>query len=201
MCTLMILPGCSFPGFKPRPSTPEQPAPKQGTYIAMLLPTSGSLGSITTKIMRGANLAASELRQKGQNVTVTLIGTSGNWQQKLSQLPPEYTVIGGPLQKKVYDQAKNSGLTSQRMLFAFMGKLDSGDEGRTAWRFFASAEDQVDAVAGLVNDLGIRSVGAFYPMSDSFSVRMTNLLEQQLAGKKERPSEVVPCDLVLRKST
>ena len=86
MCTLMILPGCSFPGFKPRPSTPEQPAPKQGTYIAMLLPTSGSLGSITTKIMRGANLAASELRQKGQNVTVTLIGTSGNWQQKLSQL-------------------------------------------------------------------------------------------------------------------
>ena len=69
MCTLMILPGCSFPGFKPRPSTPEQPAPKQGTYIAMLLPTSGSLGSITTKIMRGANLAASELRQKGQNVT------------------------------------------------------------------------------------------------------------------------------------
>ena len=64
MCTLMILPGCSFPGFKPRPSTPEQPAPKQGTYIAMLLPTSGSLGSITTKIMRGANLAASELRQK-----------------------------------------------------------------------------------------------------------------------------------------
>lgn len=183
MCTLMILPGCSFPGFKPRPSTPEQPAPKQGTYIAMLLPTSGSLGSITTKIMRGANLAASELRQKGQNVTVTLIGTSGNWQQKLSQLPSEYTVIGGPLQKKVYDQAKNSGLTSQRMLFAFMGKLDSGDEGRTAWRFFASAEDQVDAVAGLVNDLGIRSVGAFYPMSDSFSVRMTNLLEQQLADK------------------
>ena len=28
-----------------------------------------------------------------------------------------------------------------------------------------------------------------------------DLLEQQLAGKKERPSEVVPCDLVLRKST
>ena len=179
MCTLMILPGCSFPGFKPRPSTPEQPAPKQGTYIAMLLPTSGSLGSITTKIMRGANLAASELRQKGQNVTVTLIGTSGNWQQKLSQLPPEYTVIGGPLQKKIYDQAKNSGLTSQRMFFAFMGKIDSGDEGRTAWRFFASAEDQVDAVAGLVNDLGIRSVGAFYPMSDPSGM---SLSAKALAG-------------------
>lgn len=184
MCALLALPGCSLPGFKSRSSTPEQePAQRQGTYIAMLLPNTGSLGAISTKIMRGANLAAADLRKKGQNVTVTLIGTSGNWQQKIAQLPPEYTIIGGPLQKSVYEKAKNAGLTEQRMFFAFLGKLDSGDEGRTAWRFFASAEDQVDAVAGLAGDLGLRSVGSFYPASDSFGVRMTNLLEQKLADK------------------
>ena len=177
--SLALLAGCAMPGFL-KPQKPEKPAQPRGTTVALVVP-SGKVASIVTALTSGARLAAQQ--QAGTRpVTVRVIATQGNWLQELAALP-ENTVIGGPLSEASYKKMKAAGIMDKKVVFAFLGKLDAGDEGTVAWRFYPSLEDQIDAVVKLsVDRLDIRTMASFGP-ADNFSVAATNLLEQKLAAQ------------------
>lgn len=183
--TIVSLAACSVLGPSRQheePSSPVSPAASE-QHVVFLLPNEGVYTPISQKILSGARLAVSELKQKGSTMVIKVIYTKGNWLQELAALPPQYNIIAGPVQEKVYQQVRRAGLTEKRTFFTFLGKLEPGDEGVRAWRFFTSAEDQADAIVKFVSsDLGITTVGALYP-SDSYSLHMTNLVEQKFAAK------------------
>lgn len=152
--------------------------------IAMALPTSGPYATIAGKIRKGAELAKQELRKQDIQVQLKNINTTAtDWLKQLANLPPEYAVVGGPLQDKNYLALRNAGMLQQRVYFAFLPTLAQGDEGKTAWRFFPSQQDQIDALINFATDqLNIRTYGALYP-GDNYGKRMTALLENVL-GKR-----------------
>ncbi|MCR5171031.1 MAG: hypothetical protein K6C33_11320 [Desulfovibrio sp.] len=182
LCLSACLAGCALPGLgsdKPQ----RTPGLSPGPCVVLVLPNTGNFAPISKKIETGAQLAKSSFSRNGATVHVKVIYTQPGWVEQVRALPKEFAVVGGFLQPDVFKQALSSGLTRERNVFAFLGKLPAGTEGVDAWRFFASAEDQADAVVRLLaDDLGCRSVGALYP-NDKFSLRMTGLLEEKLAGK------------------
>ena len=121
---------------------------------------------------------------QGIRLTIDTINTDApDWQAKLQALPPECAVIGGPLRPQIYKQARDSGLVDRRIFFAFLNNLEPGDEGRRAWRFFPSPQDQIDALISFATDgMGMRSFGVFYP-SDTFGTRMSALFGQTAARR------------------
>ena len=153
----------------------------QGVCVVLALPTSGSVASIGRKVGSGASLAQQELGQSGVQVQLEILNTeSPDWLSKLAALPPQCVVVGGPLQAGNFQQMKTGNALSRHAVFAFMPQLGEGEEGRMAWRFFASPQDQIEAVARLAyDDLGLRSFGAFYP-EDAYGKRMTALFTQRM---------------------
>ena len=174
--SLALLAGCAMPGFL-KPQKPEKPAQPRGTTVALVVP-SGKVASIVTALTSGARLAAQQQAGTGP-VTVRVIATQGNWLQELAALP-ENTVIGGPLSEASYKKMKAAGIMDKKVVFAFLGKLDAGDEGTVAWRFYPSLEDQIDAVVKLsVDRLDIRTMASFGP-ADNFSVAVTAVIDNIL---------------------
>ncbi|MDR0339349.1 MAG: ABC transporter substrate-binding protein [Desulfovibrio sp.] len=158
------------PGASTATTSPGGPAPGQPVVLA--LPLSGTYGPISAKIVAGARVACAETGSPLEVIDTDQVG----WVSKIDALPGNATVIGGPLRRDDYAKAKAQGLTSRRAVFAFLSLLDSGDEGRTAWRFFSSPEDQVDALLGFTSRLGINGYGVFYP-EDNFGRRMASIFE------------------------
>lgn len=152
--------------------------------VALALPTSGPYATVAARIKRGADAALAELKTRGVNTRLVSIDTSkGNWTHLVAQLPESCAVVGGPLGEASYLDARKAGLLDKRMFFPFVPTLTHGDEGKLAWRFFPSPQDQIDAlVSCAVDKLNIRSFGAFYP-DDSYGRRMTSLLEKSLAER------------------
>lgn len=144
--------------------------PSQGT-VALLIPLQGRYGTYAQKISAGAQAAQHALAQSGVGATVVVIDTeTPGWQQQLASLPRN-TVIGGPLTREAYEQAKAAGLLQGRAVFTFMSQLDPGEEGVSAWRFFSSPHDQVASLLEFCRSLGIHGVGSLYP-SDDYGQRM-----------------------------
>ena len=145
--------------------------------IAMLLPQSGSYSTVSRQIITGAKIAQKFLQEQGIQWNITFIDTQDpNWISYLENLPPNCSVIGGPLQTNIYKTLYNSKLTGQRAFFTFLTRLpDPSIEGIDAWRFFTSPEDQVTAVINVAqNDLGIKSFGSFY-QDNTYGKGMNNL--------------------------
>ncbi|MCR4666625.1 MAG: hypothetical protein K5657_04940 [Desulfovibrio sp.] len=155
-----------------------------GRALALLLPTSGPHATIASKIIQGAHAARKELATEGVQIELAVIDTSAqDWLAKLQALPERFVVVGGPLQQKIYNSLRTSPVLQNKVLFAFLNNLNANDEGRIAWRFFPSPEDQVDALVSFSQDrLGIRSFGAFYPQ-DSYSIKMVSLFEKTVARR------------------
>ncbi|MBR4742058.1 MAG: hypothetical protein IK079_04090 [Desulfovibrio sp.] len=152
--------------------------------VALMLPLSGPYGLVAAKITQGARAAGQELQKRGVNVRVIVFNTnSKDWLQRLEKMPPHNVVIGGPLEPQAYNQAKARHLFDKRVCFAFLNKLDKQDEGRIAYRFFPSQQDQIDALVDFATEkMRIRSFGAFYP-TDEYGLKMVALLEKTLADK------------------
>lgn len=155
--------------------------------IILVLPTSGQYANISRKIRQGAEAAQNELKKTGSNVRIENINTdSPDWLAQLQRLPESCAVVGGPLRDKSYTEARTAGLTQQRIFFAFTPNLQPGDEGKTAWRFFPSPQDQIDALLRFsADELNIRTYGALLP-SDHYGRRMTSILETTL-NKRQMP--------------
>lgn len=147
--------------------------------VALALPMSGPFGPIGWKVARGASSAQWELARTGQNVDVRVVNTEApDWIEQVSALPQMCTVVGGPLRTTIFSQAKARQLPQQRAFFTFVPQLDEGEEGKLAWRFFTSSEDQVAALLRFtVNDLGISRYGTLYP-DEAYGRRMANLFSQ-----------------------
>lgn len=175
------------------PSTPtSQPAPQEArfndTCLVLALP-GGPYADITARITNGAKAAQQELSAAGHTVRIEHINTDApDWLAKLAALPPACTVVGGPLHAPAYTAAKTQ--SANHAFFAFLPQLGAGEEGHSAWRFFPSPADQVNALLRFTKqDLGINAYGAFYP-SDAYGSKMTNLLAQAVRANSGTITEV-----------
>lgn len=176
---LVCLSACQGPFFKSKGAgIPENPC------VALALPADGPYAPFASKIRKGAALAKEELAASGVNLTIENVNTaSPDWLRRLDALPPQCAVVGGPLRKEAYVQAQKAGALERRVFFSFVPALQPNDEGRRAWRFFPSPQDQIDALTRFVaDDLNIRAFGSFYPR-DSYGPRMTELMEKSLNQK------------------
>ena len=175
----ITLSGCQFPGMGKKDD--QAVYDSQNPCVVLALPNSGPYSAITSRIKRGAALAAEALKKNGRTVRMEEIDTENpNWLNSIAQLPAECAVVGGPLQEKTYLQARSSGIFAKKVFFAFVPNLQDEDEGKIAWKFFPSPEDQANALIRFVTeDLNIRSFGAFYP-DDEYGKKMTAIFRKAL---------------------
>lgn len=179
LCVLAVsLCGCSMPWLKDGRKTNENPC------VVLALPASGNYSPVAAKIKRGAAEAQKNLVASGVNLRLENINTEDpEWLKKLAALPEMCVMVGGPLQHKKYVAANKAGILQNRAFFTFLPTLQGGEEGKLAWRFFPSPQDQVDAVARFAGDeVNLRSFGALYP-NDTYGKRMAGLLEKTLSAK------------------
>ncbi len=149
--------------------------------VALVIPQTGSASALGRQVAAGAQAAVDDLRLSGKNVDLRIIDTGlTGWQQAVQSLPPQFVMVGGPLIPGRYKAVKAAA--SGRALFSFTASLPSGDEGVHAWRFFASADDQIKALLDGASSLGITSFGVFSP-GDSYSKRMGGLFMQEAAAR------------------
>lgn len=152
--------------------------------VVLALPAGGPAAPMAAKIKRGAGIALEALKKGGVQARLINIDTeSPDWLAKLETLPQECAVVGGPLQDKPYIAARQSKAVERRVFFSFVPNLPQGDEGKLAWRFFPSPQDQIESLLNFATqNLNIRSYGAFYP-DDNYGRRMTALFEDALARR------------------
>ncbi|MDR2800725.1 MAG: ABC transporter substrate-binding protein, partial [Desulfovibrio sp.] len=130
-------------------------------------------------IAAGAKAACAQMSSGGQQVSLIVIDSGQpDWISKIEALPPEATIVGGPLRRDDYSKAKGGGLLARRAFFTFLPSLEAGDEGQKAWRFFSSPKDQVDTLLAFTSRLGIKGYGVFYP-DENFGQRMAALFEER----------------------
>ena len=152
--------------------------------VALALPLTGAYGEIGSKIVRGAGVAQAELNQAGLALDVQIVNTeTSDWQQNIRNLPPSVAVVGGPLHVNVYKEIAAARLTESRVFFTFLTSLPEAVEGRQAWRFFASPQDQIRAlVETATGRYSIRNASILYPQ-DSYGQLMAQLFEKEAATR------------------
>lgn len=140
------------------------------TGLVLALPITGPYASVGVKILRGAGLAQWQLAQEGLDIDLRVINTEmEGWEQRLAKLPSHYTVVGGPLRvsafKQLYEQGEpGERITDKRAFFTFLSSLGDLEEGKDAWRFFTSRNDEVRSLVRLaVEELQIKDLAIFYP--------------------------------------
>lgn len=175
--------GCQMPAFLGKSQDASQRI-STNPCVVLALPADGPYAPFAQKIKKGASIAQEQLAATGIKLTIENVNTQApNWIASLEALPPVCAVVGGPLQNNAYVAARKSGVLDRRVFFSFVPTIQQADEGRRAWRFFPSPQDQIDALVNFVsNDLNIRTFGSFYP-NDSYGPRMSELLEKSLAQK------------------
>jgi len=138
--------------------------------LALALPITGPYAKVGVKILRGAGLAQWRLAQNDVEMDLRVINTEiPGWQTRLAELPSHYSVVGGPLRVSAFKQlyeGKNpdQSVLKERAVFTFMSSLGELTEGRDAWRFFASRNDEVRSLVSMaVDELGITDLAVFYP--------------------------------------
>jgi len=138
--------------------------------IALALPVTGPYAKVGVKILRGAGLAQWRLAQEGTDIDLRVINTEvPGWEARLAALPSHYTVVGGPLRvsafKKLYELGEpGERILDQRAFFTFLSSLGDKTEGKDAWRFFTSRNDEVRSLVRLaVDELKIKDLAIFYP--------------------------------------
>ncbi|MFI3271571.1 MAG: penicillin-binding protein activator [Pseudomonadota bacterium] len=160
------------------------------TCLALALPMSGTYAPIGLKVARGASAAQWNMSNNGSNIDVHIINTeSPSWIAQINALPSQCTTIGGPLRMTKYNELKASGVTNKRAFFTFMSQLNqstssssgqasSSDEGRIAWRFFSSTNDQMAALLQFTSTLNIQEYGILAP-DEAYGRRMTELFSSE----------------------
>ncbi|WP_432737202.1 hypothetical protein [Maridesulfovibrio sp. FT414] len=144
--------------------------------ITLVLPISGRFQEYGWKIIRGAGAAQWEMTKAGLDVDVQVINTEApGWIEKLRNLPPWYTVIGGPISVNAFKELEQSGIYSDKVTFSFLAKPGNLEEGKEAWRFFSSPEDQIRSSLDLaIDDLGITKFAILYPQ-ENFGRKMSQI--------------------------
>lgn len=154
------------------------------TELALLLPLTGRFAPVGNAVLRGAGVAQWQLSQTGAPVTVTVINTEApDWLAALAALPKDAAVVGGPLQIEHFRELAASQQLAQRRTFAFLPSLSEAEEGRDAWRFFGSLEDQVRALVRIsMKDLAVTRFAVVHPQ-DRFGARAAQLFQEEVAAR------------------
>ncbi len=144
--------------------------------ITLVLPISGRFQEYGWKIVRGAGAAQWEMTKAGLDVDVQVINTEApGWLENMKNLPPWYTVIGGPISVKAFKELEQSGAYTDKVTFSFLAKPGNLVEGKEAWRFFSSPEDQIRSTLDLaIDDLGITDFAILYPQ-ENFGRKMSQI--------------------------
>ncbi|MDL2314184.1 hypothetical protein LJC36_04300, partial [Desulfovibrio sp. OttesenSCG-928-C14] len=151
--------------------------------IALVLPLSGQYGNLAQKIVSGTEIARNAFAFNGQQLRFYVIDSDQpGWLERLASLPARVRVVGGPLRAADYAEIKNAGLLNQRFFFGFMPRLEEGDEGRVAWRFFSTNRDQLSAVIRFAASAGVTGFAAMVP-EEEYGLRMQGLFQEEL-GKE-----------------
>ncbi|NCC24686.1 MAG: hypothetical protein EOM25_05715 [Deltaproteobacteria bacterium] len=146
-------------------------------HLALTLPLSGPFAPVAWKIIHGAGAAQWNLGLEGLQVRISVINTEApGWAGKVAALPPSCLAIGGPLRRESWLVLAADGLPPNRAFFTFLPSL--AEEGRKAWRFFGSPEDQARALIDMARDgMGINHFAILYPaepfgrtMAESFAL-------------------------------
>jgi hypothetical protein len=155
------------------------------TGVVLLLPITGRYQDVGRKIVRGAGAAQWMLANQGVELDIKVVNTDApDWLDRLRNLPPEYAVVGGPLRVSSFKSLEQSGELSRRAVFGFLPSLGDAQEGRQAWRFFPSREDEVRALVRIASQrLGIHNFGVLNP-AEPFGTEMADIFRRQvmLAG-------------------
>lgn len=151
-----------------------EPAATGAREVALILPLTGPYADIGWKIVQGVNAAQWETAAGGTELVVHVINTeTPDWTARLMGLPANCRIVGGPLRTSVYNQGKASGALRGRVPFTFTQRLDAGDEGRLAWRFFANPADQIRALLDFAQSMGAANYGILRP-DDAYGTRMAD---------------------------
>ncbi len=155
-----------------------------GMCVGLVLPLDGALGETGWKVLRGAEAGRSALFSQGLDVRLEVVNAlASNPEGAIKDLDSDCAIIGGPMQREVWDRLHAAGLHRERTFFTFLPSLEDGQEGRDAWRFFSAPQDQVRALAELtVRTLGITSSGVLYP-EDRFGRFMSELFAREMENQ------------------
>ena len=212
--SVCVLLNACLPPFssKPTPAPPSRPASESAQQhqaasivkpvssesslcFSLALPLQGPAKGIAEKIAQGASAAKQEMERQGTTVNVRMLDTDqSDWLSQLAALPQECALVGGPVLAAPYSAAKKSSAAQGRAFFTFLPQLEPGDEGFTAWRFFPSHQDQVDALISFMQiEMGFTSYGVFYP-DGAYGTRMAEIFRQRaiLRGAAVQTASYVP---------
>ncbi|MGE4558266.1 MAG: penicillin-binding protein activator [Desulfovibrionaceae bacterium] len=154
--------------------------PRQG--VALLLPLSGRYAPVAWKILKGAGAAQWRISQQGADLMVEVLNTEApGFEQRLRELPPYFTIVGGPLRREALEPLLDGVQLQGRALFAFMPKLPEGlEEGQGVWKFFTSPSDQVRSLVRLAGGrLGATKFGVLYPR-EPYGERMAQIFSDEV---------------------
>jgi uncharacterized protein len=174
------------------------PASDGVTRLALVLPLTGRFATTGQKVLRGAGAAQKLLTKQGRKIEITVINAdSPDWREQLAALPANVATVGGPLLNvEALKALAADGTVAKRAVFAFQPDLAPAQEGRQAWRFYPSFQDQVRALIDLTaNQLGIRSVAVLAP-KNRYGQRMADVFQAEAKAKGLRiaASETYPPD-------
>lgn len=166
--------------------------------VALVLPLTGRFAATGQKVLRGAGAAQKRLAKQGRKVEITVINAdAADWREQLAALPAGVATVGGPLLNVEGLKALAAdGTISRRAVFAFQPDLGAVQEGRQAWRFYPSFQDQARALIDLTSgQLGIRSVAILAP-KNRYGQRMAEVFaaEAKAKGVRIASSETYPPD-------
>ncbi|HML53709.1 MAG TPA: penicillin-binding protein activator [Solidesulfovibrio magneticus] len=184
------------PVVQPEPTPPPKPA--FANSIAMLLPLGGPFREFGGRVQKGVKAAQDQLEKAGTPLDVHVIdATQPGWLDAVRNLPPEVTVVGGPMHRLTLKELETAGMLPTRVFVAFMPSLNEAREGVDAWRFFPSAEDEIDALLRLANgDYGINQFAVLRPgdrygqtMGDAFALAASKIGAQITATGVYNPQD------------
>lgn len=154
-------------GARELPATPERPIEevKPGTVgVALLLPQTGQLRALAAKVLAGAKAAQAQAAANGTTIDLRVINTDDpGFVEQLIALPHEVTLVGGPMHASYFKSLPASGELSRRVFLTFMPEVPEAEEGKQAWRFFWSFQDEVHAVLNPALEAGVKRFGVLYP--------------------------------------
>ncbi len=153
------------------------------TCTVLAIPTGGLYSGIGGAITAGANFAKEQMAGLGIDINVYIIDTENpSWLSQVNSLPASCTVVGGPLRQAKYKELKDTGALNNKVFLSFLQKLDAGDEGRLAWRFFSSRDDQINTLLDFGASVGASSYGSLYS-GDDYSQAMLNDFTQKASAR------------------
>lgn len=168
------------------------------TRVALVLPLTGRFAATGQKVLRGAGAAQKRLTKQGRTVEIKIINAEApDWREQLAALPANVITVGGPLLNvEALRALAADGTLARRAVFAFQPDLNPVQEGRQAWRFYPSFQDQARALIDLTaNQLGIRSVAILAP-KNRYGQRMAEVFQAEAKAKGLRlaANETYPPD-------